>query len=188
MKNRKTHLPKLLSWQEGIMIHGSVWHNWTHSVILEQEQSQSWEGHRDPPQGSGGRTKGWALKLLLLLLPRNAPATRSLPKETEKRVFSFLNHSEMSQLIFSSVTPEQNPWCPGSSRKILPNTDLQGLGADFFTLSSVVKNIHSPQWDPLLNKGPFSMGSCRLPPAPNSSISDPPWVLPKATVAQESFL
>lgn len=90
----------------------------------------------------------------------------------EKSFFRDVNSSEMSQLIFPLVTPEQNQWCPGSSRKILPN-ELQGLGIDFFfTLSSVVKNIHSPQWDPLLKKGPFSMRSCRLPPAPNSSISD----------------
>lgn len=154
---------------------GSVWQT-EHTVWSWNRTVPSWGGHRDPAQGSGGRARGWAPKLLL---PKNPPAMRSLPKETGKRDFSFLNHSEMSQLIFPSVIPEQNQWCPGSSRKILPNIHLQGLGTDFFPLSSVVKNIHSPQWDPLLNKGPFSMRSCRIPPAPNSSISALPWFCPR---------
>lgn len=177
------HLPKLLSWQEGTVMAGQCLAQLNTQCDHGIGTIPSWEGHRDPPQGSGGRAKGWAPKLLLLL-PKNPPAMRSLPKETGKRVFSFLNHSEMSQLIHSRA----EPMCSGSSRKILPNINLQGLGTDVFTPSPVVKNIHSPPWHLLLNKGPFSMRSCRLPPAPNSSICDLPWVLPKAIVVQDSFL
>lgn len=36
-----------------------------------------------------------------------------------------------------------------------PSNDLQGLGIDFFILSSVIKNIHSPQQDLLLTRAPF---------------------------------
>lgn len=161
MKNRKMHLPKLLSWQEGTVMAGQCLAQLNTQCDHGTGTVPSWGGHRDPPQGSGGRAKGWAPKLLLLLLPKNPPAMRSLPKETGKRVFSFLNCSEMSQLIYSRA----EPMCSGSSRKILPNINLQGLGTDVFTLSSVVKNIHSHE----------------ILQAPNSSISDLPWVLPKAS-------
>lgn len=43
--------------RRGQWCQGIVRHNWTQSVIVEQEQSQSWEGHRDPPQGSGAEPR-----------------------------------------------------------------------------------------------------------------------------------
>lgn len=79
---------------------------------------------------------------------------------------------------------------PVASRQQQENPSKQWfarLGDRFiFILSSVIRKIHSPQQDLLLNKGPFSTRSCRLPLAPNSSFSDTPLVLFKAIVVQES--
>lgn len=130
MKNRKIHLPKLLSWQEGTMMSGQC---------LAQQNTQCDQGtgtvlrrtQRSTP-GLWGQSQGISTKAAAAAAQEPPCNDEFAQGNREKSFFRDVNSSEMSQLIFPLVTPEQNQWCPGSSRKILPN-ELQGLGIGFFS-------------------------------------------------------
>lgn len=83
------------------------------------------------------------------------PCNKEIPQANREKSFFIPPLFRDVPAYLSLSYSKQNQWCPGSSRKILPINDLQGLGMDFSILSSVIKNIHSPQQDPLLNKGVF---------------------------------
>lgn len=142
---------------------------------MEHELSQSWEGLREPAQGSGAEPRD-EHPSCCCCCPRTLLQRGVCPKNRAKS-FVILQSFIMSQLIFPLVTPEQNQWYSGSSRKIFPINDFQGLGIDFSILSSVIKNIHSPQKKRALFHEILQASSC-------SQIS---LVLFKAIVVQESL-
>lgn len=185
MKNRKIHLPKLLSWQEGTMMSGHCLAQlntqcdrgtWT-VLVLGRAQGST--------PGIRCRAKGWAPKLLQL--PKSPLQRGVCPRKQGKEFF----HSQPFRDVPVNLSLSYSRAEPVVSRQQQENPSKQRfarLGNRLFHTEFCYQEHIFPTMGSPPKQGPFSTRSCRLPLAPNSSISDPPWVLFKASVVQESLL